>query len=124
MLLTCGQTLYHLFTDDAVVIDYGMQMLRQLAPVYIAYVGIEIFSGALRGVGDALVATIFTLSGVCVLRLIWLLVIVPQNNTLRMILLSYPITWSITSTLFITYYLKGGWFKRALRRAGLDQTAC
>ena len=123
LLLTFGQHLYHLFTDDAVVVDYGMQMLRQLAPVYVCYVGIEVFSGALRGVGDALVATIFTLSGVCVLRLIWLLVIVPQNYTLRMILFSYPITWSITSALFIVYYLKKGWFKRALRRAGHEVIA-
>jgi len=123
VLLIFGKSLYHLFTDDAVVIDYGMQMLRQLAPVYITYIGIEIFSGALRGVGDALVATIFTLSGVCVLRLIWLLAIVPMNNTLQMILFSYPITWTITSTLFVIYYLKGGWFKRALRRAGHELAA-
>jgi len=40
-----------------------------------------------------------------------------------MILLSYPITWSITSSLFIAYYLKGGWFKRALRRSGHELPA-
>ncbi|MDD6040101.1 MAG: MATE family efflux transporter [Clostridia bacterium] len=122
-LLTFGHTLYHLFTDDPVVIDYGMQMLWQLAPMFITYVCIEIFSGALRGVGDALVATIFTLGGVCVLRLIWLLIIVPMNNTLYMILLSYPITWTITSLLFVFYYLKSGWLKRAIRRAGLEEAA-
>jgi len=123
ILLTFGQSLYHLFTDDPVVVDFGMQMLRQLAPVYILYIGIEVFSGALRGVGDALVATLFTLGGVCVLRLVWLLVIVPMNTTLQMILLSYPITWSITSALFIIYYLKGGWLKRAIHRAGLQEAA-
>ncbi len=123
ILLVFGQTLYHLFTDDPVVVDYGMQMLRQLAPVYFLYIGIEVFSGALRGVGDALVATLFTLGGVCVLRLIWLLVIVPMNTTLHMILLSYPITWFITSALFIIYYLKGGWLKRAIHRAGLQEAA-
>lgn len=123
VLLTFGQYLYRMFTDDAVVVDYGMQILRQLVPVYITYISIEIFSGALRGVGDALIATIFTLSGVCALRLIWLLGVVPLNYTLHMILLSYPITWTITSLLFVIYYLKGGWFKRALRRAGLEETA-
>ena len=123
MLLTFGENLYHLFSDDAVVIGYGMQMLRQLAPVYILYIGIEVFSGSLRGVGDSLVATVITLGGVCVLRLIWLLVIVPMNTTLQMILLSYPITWSITSSMFIIYYLKGGWLQRAIRRAGLQEAA-
>lgn len=123
LLLTFGEALYHLFSDDTVVICYGMQMLRQLAPVYILYIGIEVFSGSLRGVGDSLVATVITLGGVCVLRLIWLLVIVPMNTTLQMILLSYPITWSITSAMFITYYLKGGWLQRAIRRAGLQEAA-
>lgn len=123
ILLIFGENLYHLFSDDAVVIDYGMQMLRQLAPVYILYIGIEVFSGSLRGVGDSLVATIITLGGVCVLRLIWLLVIVPMNTTLQMILLSYPITWAITSSLFIIYYLKGGWLKRAIHRAGYETAA-
>lgn len=123
LLLTFGEALYHLFSDDTVVIGYGMQMLRQLAPVYILYIGIEVFSGSLRGVGDSLVATVITLGGVCVLRLIWLLVIVPMNTTLQMILLSYPITWSITSAMFITYYLKGGWLQRAIRRAGLQEAA-
>jgi len=74
-------------------------------------------------VGDSLVATVITLAGVCVLRLLWLLVIVPMNPTLRMILLSYPITWAFTSSLFIAYYLKGGWLKRAIRRAGLEEAA-
>ncbi len=123
MLLVFGKALYGMFSDDAVVIDYGMQMLRQLAPVYFLYIGIEIFSGSLRGVGDSLVATVITLGGVCVLRLIWLLVIVPMNTTLQMILLSYPITWSITSALFIFYYLKGGWLQRAIRRAGQQEAA-
>ena len=123
ILLLFGHQLYRLFTDDAVVLEYGMQMLRQLAPVYCLYIGIEVFSGALRGVGDTLVATMFTLGGVCVLRLIWLLGVVPRYYTLQMLLLSYPITWSITSSMFVIYYLKGGWLKRAIRRAGLKEAA-
>lgn len=118
VLLTGGSLLYHLFTDDARVIEHGMVMLRLLAPVYFTYVCIEVFSGALRGVGDSLTATLFTLCGVCALRLIWLLVIVPMNYTLPMILYSYPITWTTTSVLFVVYYLKSGWLKRAALKAG------
>ncbi len=33
-------------------------------------------------------------------------------------LLSYPITWSFTSILFIIYYFKGGWLERCERKAG------
>ena len=99
-LLLFGRPLYHMFTDDANVIEYGMQMLNQLAPVYITYVCIEVLSGALRGVGDSLVATVFTLVGICLVRAVWVLAVVPRYHTLHTLLLSYPITWILTSTMF------------------------
>ncbi|MDD6143607.1 MAG: MATE family efflux transporter [bacterium] len=119
LLLLGGRMLYHLFTDDPVVIEYGLQMLRVIAPAYMAFICIEILSGALRGVGDSLVATLFTLFGVCVFRVIWVVWILPMNHTLEMLMLSYPITWTLTSILFIVYYLWGGWLKRAIRKSGL-----
>ena len=119
-LLLAGKPLYHLFTDDPQVIEIGMQMLWQLAPVFILYVCIEVFSGALRGTGDALIPSILTLSGVCALRIVWLLGVVPLNRTLNMVLFCYPLTWTVTSILFIVYYLKGGWLKKSIRKAGFE----
>jgi len=119
-LLLAGQSLYHLFTDDAQVIEIGMQMLWKLAPVYILYICIEVLSGALRGTGDALLPSVLTLTGVCLLRITWLLGVVPFNRTLDMVLTCYPLTWAVTSVLFIVYYLKGGWLKRSIRKAGFE----
>ena len=31
-------------------------------------------------------------------------------------MISYPVTWIVASTLFIVYYLKGGWMKRCQER--------
>lgn len=118
-VLLGGPTLYRLFTDDELVIEYGMQMLRVIAPSYIAFICIEILSGALRGVGDSLVATLFTLFGVCVFRVIWVAFVLPMHHTLQTLMLSYPITWVLTSALFVVYYLWGGWLKRAIRKSGL-----
>lgn len=116
VMLLGGETLYHLFTDDAAVVDYGLQILRQLAPVYITYICIEVFSGALRGAGDTLLPTLFTLLGVCGLRVVWVLCVVPTHRTLHTLLLIYPISWVFASILFIVYYLRGGWLKRAMRK--------
>lgn len=117
-LLLLGQWLLGMFTDDLGVIHHGMDMVRLLAPAYIAYIAIEILSGALRGVGDSLVATLFTLFGVCVFRVAWVVAVVPRHHTLHTLLLSYPITWVLTSALFTVYYLWGGWLRRAVRKAG------
>ena len=71
----------------------------------------------MRGAGDSLIPTLFTLGGVCLLRVVWVLGVAPAYHSLTVVLLSYPITWTVTSILFIVYYLKGGWLKRCIRKA-------
>lgn len=109
-----GSLFYRLFTPDEAVIDEGMKILRLLVPTYVTYISIEILSGAVRGAGDSLIPTLMTLFGVCLLRVAWLAVALPQWPTMTTVLLAYPITWVITSLLFIVYYLRGGWLKRCL----------
>ncbi len=96
---------FGLFTKDANVIAIGFKMLLMLAPAYVIYVPIEILSGALRGIGNVIIPMILTCMGVCVLRIVWLLTIVPQNNNVETIILSFPISWTITAILFIIYYI-------------------
>ena len=59
-------------------------MMHYLVPVYMTYICIEIFSGALRGCGDVRVPTIITL------------------------------TWITATVLFAIYYAKGGWMQRCI----------
>lgn len=112
-----GSLFYRLFTPDEAVIDEGMKILRLLVPTYVTYISIEILSGAVRGAGDSLIPTLMTLFGVCLLRVAWLAVTLPKWPTMTTVLLAYPITWVITSLLFIVYYWKGGWLKRCLARS-------
>ncbi|MEI3427873.1 MAG: MATE family efflux transporter [Christensenellales bacterium] len=79
LLLTFGETLYRLFTDEEVVIQKGMQVLRLLAPFYCTYIGVEVFAGTVRGAGDSLIPMLMTLFGVCVLRVVWVTLIAPMK---------------------------------------------
>jgi putative MATE family efflux protein len=105
VLLFNGRLLLSIFVTNETVIDIGDQMIRFLAPFYITYVGVEVFSGTLRGMGDALLPMLITLSGICVLRVSWILFAFPHNPTIEMVEASYPITWITTSILFAIYYL-------------------
>ncbi len=96
--------IYSLFTTDSAVVAAGVHMSRFMLPSYFIYVIIGILSGALRGTGKVLVPMILTCGGVCSLRIVWLFSagrIYPGINT---IMLSYPVSWSITAVLFIIYY--------------------
>ena len=112
LLLLTGQYIYLLFTGDGKVIESGVTILRCMVPYYATYVCIEILSGAVRGTGDAVVPMLMTCIGICVLRIIWIFTVVPQWHTIETVSYSYPITWGVTSLLFILYYWKGGWLKR------------
>ena len=103
LYLTCG-SIYTLFTDDAEVLRIGVEMTRFLVPTYITYICIEILSGALRGVGDCWVPTLICLTGVCLIRVVWIMVAVPHFPGITSIIFSYPLTWVITTVLFGVYY--------------------
>lgn len=123
LLFVYVEYLLQLFTADVQVIELGASMLRVLAPGYFLYVFIEIFSGTIRGTGEAMQPMLITLFGICVLRIVWLLTVLPIWNTLFALALNYPVTWGITAVFFIIYYLRGNWLKRSITRTQTEQAA-
>lgn len=100
-----GRYVYLLFSTDAQVIEIGMEILYFLTPIYFTYVTIEVISGTVRSMGFVIAPMLMTCGGVCVLRLLWLFLVVPGNRTITNILFSYPLSWVVTSILFIIYYI-------------------
>lgn len=103
LMIFC-RPLYGFFTDDEKVIEIGVYMLIKIMPSYLFFIFIEIYSGALRGMGDVLVPTLITLGGVGLVRLPWILILTPIYNHIDIPLYSYPISWGVTAALIIPYY--------------------
>lgn len=106
LLVVFADPLYRLFTTDRGVVEIGVYMMRFLMPSYFLYVAIGILSGALRGAGKVLVPVILTCGGVCILRITWMLAVLPAFPGIDTIMLSYPVSWGITAVLFVIYYIK------------------
>ena len=111
-----AEVLFRLFSQDDAVVAVGVGMMHVLTPVYITYVCIEVLAGALRGCGDVRVPTLITVFFVCGLRMLWLFIAVPICHEVATVEMSYPITWSLASALFILYYVKGGWMQRCAEK--------
>lgn len=116
LLLVFSEPLLRMFTTDAEVVELGVNFFKVLAPSYFVFVFIEIFSGAIRGSGEALQPMLITCVGVCGLRIAWLLIVVPIWHTMEMVAMNYPVTWVITALFFTVYYLRGNWLDRCIRR--------
>ena len=110
-ILILGRPLYLLFgaDEDPAVLAAGMRMLWLIGPFYSLYVPVEIFSGAMRGVGKTLVPTLITCVGVCLLRIVWTTVAYHVSPSFDAVVLSYPVSWFCASAAFLVYHRWGHW---------------
>lgn len=106
VLMLCAEPFYDLFTADMGVIQIGKLMIYFLAPFQIIYIFAEILSGIVRGIGKSLTPMLITLGSVCILRILWLLLAVPVWKNTISVLLCFPITWFVSSAIFIVYSFK------------------
>lgn len=71
LLMSCAHPILCLFLTDEDVIQIGVTMMHQFMPWYVLSVILEIFNGALRGLGDVKIPTIITTGCVLGLRIPW-----------------------------------------------------
>ncbi len=103
ILLTLGKYMLLLFTSDAEVITVAARMIMLIAPGYLVFVFIEIFSSSLRAQGDTLVPTIINIICIVVYRTVWVTYFGHRLN-LDMIMLCYPFSWILCAIAMSTYY--------------------
>ena len=96
--------LQSIFTSDQEALAVGSLLMKTVAPFYIFYSFVEIFSGTLRGIGDVIIPTLMILTCMCLFRIGWLSLILPRFQELHTIMIMYPITWTLGGISFILYY--------------------
>ena len=117
LLLSLSPWMLRMFSADAEVIALARRMMWYFAPFYVVWVFIDILSNALRGAGDSFWPMVISLMGVCLLRVLWIVLVVPRWNTIAGVSFSYPFTWGVTALTYLIYYLKAPWLARCTRAA-------
>ena len=118
VLLTFAHTLLSWFTTSENVLNIGMRTVQLTIPFYFTYVSVEVLSGAVRGTGDSFWPMIISASGICLLRMLWVFLVVPMFPGFDTIVMIFPISWGVTSLIFAAYYLQGGWMRRRISIMG------
>lgn len=113
VLLLGGDFLMSMFTSDPEVRAIGSRLLHFMVPTFITYIVIEIFSGALRGVGDAWMPMMIAGVGICSVRILWITFGLPHVPDIIGAAFCYPLSWILSSAAFIVYYLR---FSKLSRR--------
>ena len=93
-----------IYNSDPGVLAMGDARLFFM-PLYFLCGVMEVSSGQMRGMGYSITPMIVTLTGACLLRVVWIFTIFAQVHTMEILMLSYPVSWVVTTIAHYICYL-------------------
>ena len=99
-----GRPLMSLYNSNPEVISYGMIRMGIILPTYFICGLMDVMVGQLRGVGFSIMPMIVSLTGACLLRIVWLMTVFAADPTLPVLYLSYPVSWFVTFAAHMLCY--------------------
>ncbi len=115
-MMLFAPTLVRLFNQEAEVVAYGVFFLRLISPFYLLCTINQIYSGALRGVGDTKATMIIMLFSFVLFRQIYLYTAYRFIGGILPVSLGYPAGWIMCSAIILVYYYRFA-RQKAIRRA-------
>ena len=100
-----GTEILQIYTGDPEVIRCGMEILSITTVPYFLCGIMDLFPGALRGMGCSAVPMILSVIGTVGTRIVWIFGIFPQHRSLYVLFISYPGSWIITIIMQVICYL-------------------
>ena len=95
-----------LFNKNPEVIKWGILRYKVFLPLLFFGGLMEIFTGAMRGLGYSIGPTVIMIFGVCILRIIWVMTAFKWTHSMVILIMSYPISWVLISVIMIFYFYK------------------
>ena len=101
--------LISIFNNAPEVVDYGTQHMRTICLFYCLLAFSHCVAGIMRGAGKPTVPMVTMLVCWCLIRVSYITVAVRFINQLTTVSFAYPLTWSLSSIIFLIYLVKGDW---------------
>ena len=109
-----GRQLLSIYSSDPEILPYGLERIRVICLTYFLCGLMDVTCGVVRGMGAAVTPTIVSLTGACVLRVIWIYTVFVAFHSLFVLYLSYPVTWVVTCAVHLICF---SIFYRRLRQS-------
>jgi putative MATE family efflux protein len=98
-----------LFDQTPGVIALGVQQARTVALFYCLLAFSHSVAAVCRGAGKAFVPMFVMLSVWCVIRILYIACVMHFFAAIGLIYWAYPLTWAISSVIYLIYYLRSDW---------------
>lgn len=103
--------LISIFGNNPEVIAVGTQRAHLNALFYFLLSFSHCISGVLRGAGRSKIPMLTMLICWCVIRVSYIKIATHFINNVAVVFWAYPITWFLSSTVFLIYYKKSNWLE-------------
>ena len=91
-----GGQLLQIYTAEPEVIQCGLEVLSITTVPYFLCGIMDLFPGALRGMGHSAVPMILSVIGTVGTRIVWIYLFFPHHRSLYFLFISYPASWILT----------------------------
>ena len=111
-MYTYAPQLIGIFSTEPEVIRFGALSMRLIIPFYTILPIHQVLMGTMRGAGKTMESMVITVGNMCVLRMIYINLLVPFFPSYEAVMMGYPITWIGTFILDVLYIWKGNWLPK------------
>lgn len=94
------------FNDTAEVVSFGTSQARTETFFFFLLAFSHCMAGILRGAGKSIVPMVVMLIFWCTVRIGYISIVIRFIPVINVIFWAYPLTWALSSLVFILYYLK------------------
>ena len=106
LVASCGHTLAGIYAPgDEAVIGYAVERMWYVCSPYFLCGVMEVFVGALRGIGYSVIPMVVSMVGACGLRLVWIATVFQMYPAPSVLYVSYPVSWVVTAAVHMTFFL-------------------
>lgn len=105
------------FVDSAQAVEFGVIHSRTVAPFFFLLAFSHCAAGVMRGCGKSVVPMVTMLAFWCGVRIVYVTLAVPVFPVFRTISWAYPLTWSLSSLVFLAFLFKSDWTHSFERQA-------
>lgn len=97
------------FAESQEAIDFGTQHMRTICLFYFLLAFSHCIAGIMRGAGKATVPMFTMLVCWCLIRVSYITIAVRFVPALTTVSWAYPLTWTLSSIVFLIYFLTADW---------------
>jgi putative MATE family efflux protein len=109
LIWSFAPVLVRLFNQSPEVIRFGVMQAKTQALFYCLLALSHCLAGILRGAGKSSVPMFVMLICWCAIRITYITIMVKVIPDIRVIFWAYPLTWCLSSIIFLIYYYKADW---------------